>query len=190
MSKRILAVALFAATLAAAAGPARATLLGIYVGAQGGFSSNRVDLQDVKFDRDTVFLYGARAGVRVLMFAVEGVYMQASHDLAGAPGSIGTVWNNRSFDWNFYGLNGKVFLAVPLVSPYLCVGYGWYGVDFGAVAKKTNPAFSIGAGLELGLGRRFSLLAEAKYQHVSFDLPETFRVGDISIVGGFNVYLF
>ena len=54
----------------------------IFIGLQGGWSQQNIDIRDIEFDRDTAFLYGARVGIRILTFVVEGNFYQA------APGSV------------------------------------------------------------------------------------------------------
>lgn len=181
MRKGLFAAGVAAALLLAFAPNARAQS-GIYLGLQGGLSAQNADLGEIDFENDTSFAYGVRGGVRLLNFAVELSFLQASHTLD--PDDFGD-----QIDWNYFGLNGKLFLPIPVVSPYLTVGYGYYNVDVSAIGDDRTGGFNLGAGLEIGLGRKFSLTAEGKYHRFSADLDAgEFNATDFTVTGGFNVY--
>ena len=65
----------------------------LFIGLQGGWSQQNIDIRDIEFDRDTKFLYGARAGIRILTFVVEGNFYQASHDMKAS--DIGDLWETQ-----------------------------------------------------------------------------------------------
>ena len=64
-----------------------------FVGIQGGWSQQNIDIGDIEFDRDTAFLYGARAGIRILTFVVEGNFYQAAHNIGDS--DIENLWDSR-----------------------------------------------------------------------------------------------
>lgn len=161
---------------------------GIYLGIQVGYSAQKPSLKDVEFNTDTTYLYGLRAGIKLLMIAVELNYFQAAHNIDLAdPTSID--WGGRDVDYNFVGLNLKYFFPLLLFQPYLTFGYGYYTADIKAIDKDRDGGYNLGVGLELKLGAKFSLLAEGKYHHVNLDIKEKeLGLGDFTLSGGFNIY--
>jgi len=161
---------------------------GFYIGPQLGRSQQRPSLTDIEFDSDTTWLYGARAGVRILMFALEINYFQAAHNLT-VKELFTFDWDGREIDYNYLGLNLKYYLPLLMLQPYLTVGYGYYTASIAGIDEDTKRGFNLGAGLELRLGKKFSLLAEGKYHHVKLDIDaRELKLGDFTIAGGFNVY--
>ena len=160
----------------------------IYLGLQGGISKQKAGFSDIKFNTDTSFLYGVKAGVKFMMFAVEVNYLQAAHNLDPKDISVPT-WQDRKVDYSYLGANLRWIFPILVVQPYLTVGYGYYTVDIHNIDKDHNDGFNLGAGVELMLGKRFSLSAEGKYHHVNLDITaKSFKVGDFSLTGGFNIY--
>lgn len=185
--KRTIAGLILVATLGAAAPDAGAGI--VYVGVQGGVSRQKASLTGITFDPDTSFLYGVRAGVNILSFAVELNYFQAAHNLMTEAGAF-SAWNEREVDYCYLGFNVRwTVLPLPVIHPYLTVGYGHYTADVHDIGKDRNGGFNVGAGVELMLGKRFSLLAEGKYHHVSMDIDaQKMKFANFTLSGGLNVY--
>ena len=80
---------------------------GLYFGIQAGYSAQKPSLKNIDFNTDTTFLYGLRAGVKIMMIAVEINYFQAAHNLDVAD-LLALDWGGRQVDYNFIGLNLKV----------------------------------------------------------------------------------
>lgn len=159
-----------------------------YLGPQLGSSAQKPSLLDIEFSTDTTFLYGFRAGVKILFFAVELNYFQAAHNME-LKELVTFAWGGREIDYNYLGLNGKLFLPILILHPYLTVGYGYYSADIFDVAKGTDRGFNLGLGLELQLGKSFSLLAEGKYHYAKLNIDEEeLKISDYTIAGGFNFY--
>jgi opacity protein-like surface antigen len=73
-----------------------------------------------------------------------------------------------------------------MVHPYLTGGYGYYTADIHSIDKKRDGGYNLGLGLELQLGKKFALLVEGKYNHVTIDIQEkNLGLGDFTLVGGF-----
>lgn len=161
---------------------------GLYFGIQAGYSAQKPSLKNVEFNTDTTFLYGMRAGLKIMMIAVEINYFQAAHNLDMAE-LIALDWGGRQVDYNFIGLNLKYFFPFFLIHPYLTMGYGYYTANIHEIDKDRDRGYNLGIGLELHLGSRLSLLAEGKYHHVSLDIDQRkFKIGDFTLSGGLNIY--
>ncbi|MBS3819650.1 porin family protein [bacterium] len=161
---------------------------GIYLGALGGISIQKPSLQEVEFNTDTTYLYGLRAGVKFMMFAVELNYFQAAHNLELQQMAL-LDWEGREVDYNFVGVNLKYFLPFFIFHPYLTGGYGYYTAHIHEIDKDTDGGFNFGLGLELNLGKRLSLLAEGKYHYVQLDINERdLKMGDFTVTGGISLY--
>jgi opacity protein-like surface antigen len=160
---------------------------GLYLGIQGGYSAQKPSLKDVEFNTDTTFVYGLRAGIRVLMIGVEASYFQAAHNLDPAD-ILSLDWGEREIDYNFLGLNLKYFFPLIFLNPYITAGYGYYTADIDEIDKDKNGGYNLGLGLELNLGR-LSLTAEGKYHHVKLEIEEMdLKIGDFTLVGGLSFY--
>lgn len=156
-----------------------------FIGVQGGTSSQKLDFQDLEFDRDTAFLYGLRAGFRVLFFVIEGNYFQAAHNISVADFDL----DDRKIDYNHLGLSLRLFLPFPLVNPYLTFGYGRYSAKIKHLDDDSNSGYNIGFGLEVHLGDKFSLLGEGKYNHVGLNLEDDdLKIDDWTLHVGLNFY--
>lgn len=161
---------------------------GIYAGLQVGFSAQKPSLKDVDFDTDTTYLYGLRAGVRFMMVGLELSYFQAAHNLELAD-IVGFDWGGRDIDYNFIGLNVKYFFPLMVLHPYITAGYGYYKAHVKDIDEDREKGYNLGVGVELMLGKKFSLLAEGKYHIVNLDIEDReLKLGDFTISGGFNVY--
>ena len=157
----------------------------IYVGLQGGWSSQKLDFRDLEFSRNTAFVYGLKAGVRILSLAVEGSYFQAAHNIDVADAGL----NDRRVDFNHLGLSVKLFLPLPLVSPYLVGGYGRYSADIKGLGDDSNSGYNLGTGAELNLGERFSLFGEARYNNVGLTIDdEDLKISSYTFHFGLNYY--
>ena len=156
-----------------------------FIGLQGGMSSQKLDFKDLEFNRNTAFLYGVRAGFRILFFTIEGNYYQAAHNISIADVDL----NDREVDYNHLGLSLRLFLPFPLVNPYLTFGYGRYSADIKELGDDSNTGYNVGLGLELHLGKTFSLLGEGKYNHVGLNIEdEDLKLNDWTFHVGLNFY--
>jgi hypothetical protein len=159
-----------------------------YLGLDGGVSSQKLTLEDVKFDSDTSFVYGLRLGFNFLFLAVEGQYFQVSHNmtLSDFP-EIG--WGDRNVNYNYLGLNGKLFLPIPIVRPYFILGYGYYTANVKDIGKDSVTDVNFGIGVELKLGQSFGILGEGKYHSGIFAIDESdLAVKNYTLTGGLNFY--
>ena len=161
---------------------------GFYLGLQGGVSSQKAKLDGISFDRDQTFLYGARAGVNVLALAFEIQWLQAAHNL-DFQDITPEMWKNRELDYSHLGLCAKFFLPLPVLQPYLSLGYGYYWAHIPGVETEKKTGFNAGGGLEIRLARKFALTAEARYHRVGLGLEEgKLTLGNLALTGGFNLY--
>jgi len=184
--KRIVGLIIVMALGFLCAVPARAQL-GIYAGVQGGYSSQKASFKDLKFNRDTTFLYGVRAGVKVLMFALEFNYFQAAHNLDPTD-LTATTWKNREVDYSFVGLNLKYIFSVLVVQPYLTAGVGYYSANIDSIDKDKDKGYNVGLGVELRI-KKIGITAEAKYHHVTLDIDnKDFKIGGFTLTGGINIH--
>ena len=159
-----------------------------YLGLDGGVSSQKLTLEDVKFDSDTSFVYGLRLGFNFLFLAVEGQYFQVSHNmtLSDFPD---INWGDRNIGYNYLGLNGKLFLPIPFVRPYFILGYGYYTANVKDIGKDSVTDVNFGIGIELKLGQTFGILGEGKYHSGSFAIDESdLAVKNYTLTGGLNFY--
>jgi len=189
-TKRILpAVAVLGLLVAA---PQAFAQVGLYAGFFGGYSSQKPSLPDAStiFTTNTTFCYGLRAGIRVLMVEVEGVYMQASHNIDWGSGLL-PDWDGKQVDYNYIGVNLKYVFSLAILHPYLTAGYGYYSADIWNIDKASDGGYNFGAGLEVTLGKRFGIVVEGKYHHVSLDISSLLLgLGNFTITGGVNIHLF
>lgn len=158
-----------------------------FLGIQGGWSQQNIDIRDFEFDKNTAFLYGARVGARLLMFVVEGNFYQAAHDIEAS--GIGSLRDSRKVDYNYLGINLRILLPFPVVNPYLTLGYGTYTADIKDVGKDKKGGGNAGLGVEVFLGDKFSLLGEARYNQGSFEIEtEEVKIKDFTFHVGINFY--
>ncbi|MHB8095862.1 MAG: outer membrane beta-barrel protein, partial [Candidatus Aminicenantales bacterium] len=67
--------------------------------------------------------------------------------------------------------------------------YGYYTADIHDFGKDKNGGFNAGAGVELILGKNFSLSAEGKYHHVKLNVDaQNLSLGNFTLSGGLNFY--
>jgi opacity protein-like surface antigen len=153
-----------------------------------GFEPQR-RFRQFRFNTDTSFVYGLRAGVRVLMLAAELSYVQAAHNLDPKGGFLPS-WKDRTVDWSLIALNAKLRFPILILAPYITAGYGYYGVDIQDIQEESTRkgGFNLGAGVELSLGSKFALVAEGKYHYVKVDVEEAaFKSSSFTLTGGFNI---
>ena len=161
---------------------------GFFIGLQGGWSMQKPSLEEVQFDADSSFLYGARIGVKFMMFAIEANYFQAAHNLV-AKELVALNWNSFEVDYNYLGLNLRVYIPLIVVHPYVTVGYGSYSANLKDIAKDSNRGINLGLGVEVQLGDTFSLMAEGKYHNVKVDIEDSeLKLKNYTLSGGFNIY--
>ena len=159
-----------------------------YFGLQGGISKQKAGFSDIKFNADTSFLYGVKAGLNFMMFSAELNYLQAAHNLDPADTSV-PVWLDRKLDYSYLGVNLRWIFPILFVHPYATAGYGSYTADIHDIAKDHNGGFNLGAGVELMLGKRVSFFAEGKYHHVNLDInAKSFKVSDLALTGGIHIF--
>ncbi len=184
--KKIASIAAFLLVLYLGAPSAEAGI--VYLGVQGGISRQKASLSGISFDQDTTFVYGAKAGVRFMMFAAELNYFQAAHNIDSQNPSLAD-WRNRDVDYNYLGVNVKLFFPVLIVQPYLTAGYGYYTADIQNIDKDKNGGWNAGAGVEIQLGKTLALTAEGKYHHVKLNIDnESLKLGDFTLMGGLSLY--
>jgi len=161
---------------------------GIYFGAYGGTSAQTPSFEDVTFDTNTTFLYGLRAGIRFMMFGAELSYFTAGHNIEMQDYFLFN-WDGLENDYSYIGLSFKMFFPVAILYPYITAGYGYYTADIHNIDKDNDGGYNLGAGLEIMLGRKFSILAEGKYHHVKVDISD-FRLGlgNFTLTAGLNIY--
>lgn len=165
MKKPLVVLSVVAMGLLLAGNAAAST--GFYLGPEFGWAGPSFSYTNLDFKGNSAFLIGARAGFKILFFAVEGSYLTQSHDLISDENAF--LWEGNKTRLQTLGINGKLFIPFPLIHPYITGGWGSYTVDIDDVGKGTNGGYNIGAGLELGLGK-MSLFAEGKYHMVTVDI--------------------
>ncbi len=162
---------------------------GFFLGIQGGFSAQKPSIKDIDFNTDTTFLYGFRAGVKIWMIAVEVNYFQAAHNME-LQEMLTFEWQGRQVGYNFLGGSVKYFFPLAVFHPYISFGYGYYTADLFEIDKDTDKGYNFGAGIEIHLGKKFSLLAEGRYHRVKLELDgQDLRIGDFTFIGGFSIFL-
>jgi opacity protein-like surface antigen len=182
MTRRILLTALCLVLLAVAAVPGRAQF---YIGVQAGLSSEDVKVGEVKFDRDSAFLYGAQVGVRLSSFTIEGQFYRAEHDLLTSDDSPDM---SQQLDYYFLGVNGKLGIPLAIVYPYITVGVGTYQANFKDIGKKSDLSYSVGAGAEVSLGK-IGLFGELRYIDFKVELDnQSWDMGGLNAHVGLNFH--
>lgn len=161
---------------------------GFFIGVQGGWSLQKPSLEEVNFESDSSFLYGARIGVKFMMFAVEVNYFQAAHNLV-VKELVAFNWDGVEVDYHYLGINARVYIPLIVVHPYFTIGYGNYSAKLKDIDKGTNRGINVGVGVEIQLGDKFSLMAEGKYHNVNVDIEESeLKLKNYTLSGGFNIY--
>jgi hypothetical protein len=154
-----------------------------YLGARGGLSNENAKAGEVKFDRNSAFLYGAQVGIKFLGFAIEGQFYHADHNLLG-----GTPNLEQEVDYNYLGVNGKLGISLAIIYPYITAGYGSYSVDLKGLVKDSTGAFNVGGGAELMLGK-VGIFAELRYTDFSIEFENTtWDFGGLDLHFGLNIH--
>jgi len=162
--------------------------IGIYIGGFAGYSAQKPSFENVQFSTDTTFIYGLRGGIRFLMLSLELNYFKAIHNIEMVD-FLTFDWNGKINDFSYIGLNLKYIFSLAIFHPYLTAGYGYYAVDIENIAKDKEGGLNFGAGLEISLGKRISILAEGKYHHVTVDIQKiNLGLGNFTVFGGLNIY--
>jgi len=184
MRKKISTVVLILVMVAASA---KAGPIGLYLGLQGGVSTQKPSVNSISFEPDSSILYGVKAGLKFFMFCLEASFFQSAHSLSVSDPSLAT-WNGRSVEYNYAGLNLRWNFPFVLVTPYITVGYGYYGENIKELQKESNAGYNFGAGAELRLGK-IGFLAEARYHRVKMNIEGTdFSFKNFTWIGGLNFY--
>ncbi|MDD8025923.1 MAG: outer membrane beta-barrel protein [Acidobacteriota bacterium] len=162
--------------------------VGIYVGAFGGTSTQYPSAENVEFNADTTFVYGLRAGLKVLMVAVELNYFQAAHNILVGGGAL-LDWDQRVNNYSYIGLNGKIYFTIFMLKPFITAGYGYYTADIHNIETEKDGGINVGAGLDVKLGHRFSLTAEGRWQKVAMSIQNIqLSLGDFTLWAGLQFH--
>lgn len=143
---------------------------GFYLGVEGGSSAPNFtyhSLTDVDFEGTRSFAYGAKLGFKFLFLALEGNVLSSSSDITSA---LPTPWESTGLGFTYWGVNGKVFIPIPFVQPYIMGGYGSYSVRIDDVGEGSNGGYNVGGGIQFNIGR-LGIFAEGRYHDVSVLVP-------------------
>jgi len=156
-----------------------------YLGVRGGLSNQNAKAGEIKFDRDSAFLYGAQAGFKFLGLGIEGQFYRADHDLlAGSPSPA----TEQKMDYYYLGVNAKLGISLAIIYPYITAGYGTYSVDLKGLGKKSDGAFNVGAGAELTLGK-IGIFGELRYNDFSVEIDNReWDFGGLDLHFGLNIH--
>jgi hypothetical protein len=174
-----------------------------YVGILVGYSAQSPKIPDSvsTFAKDSSLFYGARIGLKVMMFSIEGIYYRAAHELIQEYWEVGDVdWREyNEMDYSYIGVNAKFFpISVPLPPVgsfriFLSGGYGSYTAEIKLLTsgKDTNAGLNFGGGVELKVSK-ISFLVEGRYHTKSkFRIAdEDLELGKFYINAGINIYIF
>jgi len=183
--KRTIVVALVLAVLWPAA-RAQAQI-GLYVGGYAGISEQKPSFDPATFNTDTTFVYGLRGGIRILMLALEVNYFRAAHNIS--MGDFVTFqWNGLQNDFSYLGLSLRWIFSLAILHPYLVGGYGTYTAAVQTAETGKDGGYHFGAGLEVSLGSKISVVVEGKYHHVTVDFSKfSLGLGNFILTGGLNL---
>ena len=161
-----------------------------YIGAKMGLS-----LQDANFPGLTIeykpessTVFGFQIGMKIENFMVEASYYQADH-LLNEEETPPPEFDFERFKLNYFGLNIKYFLQIPVVQPFLTAGYGSYKIDLVGFDKDRSGGFNVGLGASVQVTKYISFSVEGKYHRVSFELvQEKMNVNDFVWNVSFNFH--
>lgn len=157
-----------------------------YLGVRGGLSNQNVKADEIQFDKDSTFLYGAQVGIKFLGLALEGQFYRADHNLLGETSAMIDV--EQEMVYNYLGVSGKLGISLAVIYPYVTVGYGTYSVDLKGLVKKSKAAFNVGAGAELTLGK-IGIFGELRYTDFNLDVDElSWDFGGVDLHFGLNIH--
>jgi hypothetical protein len=157
-----------------------------YLGIRGGLSNQNVKADQMKFDKNSTFLYGAQAGIKFLGLAVEGQFYRADHNLLADTGALPEV--EQEMDYYYLGVSGKLGISLAIVYPYVTVGYGTYSIDLKGLGKKSDGAFNVGAGAEVTLGK-IGIFGELRYADFGLEIDNmAWDFGGVDLHFGLNIH--
>ncbi len=161
--------------------------VGFYVGGYAGASEQTPSFDLAQFNTDTTFVYGLRGGIRILMLALELNYFRAVHNIS--MGNFVTFqWNGLANDFSYIGASLRWIFSLAILHPYLVAGYGYYTVDIQTLDKVRDGGYHFGAGLEVSLGSKISVVLEGKYHHVTVDISNiNLGLGNFILTAGLNL---
>lgn len=142
-----------------------------YIGAKFGLSLQDVNFQGltIEYKPESSTVFGFQIGAKIEDFRIEVNYYQADHMLneeeMPPPG-----FDFERFKLNYFGINIKYFLKVPVVQPFLTAGFGSYKIDLVGFDKDRSVGFNVGLGASVQVTKYISFSVEGKYHRVSFEL--------------------
>jgi opacity protein-like surface antigen len=83
----------------------------------------------------------------------------------------------------YWGINGKLFLPIPIVQPYVMGGYGTYSVNIDTIGKDSNRGYNLGIGVEVKLGK-LGIFAEGRYHKVKVDIEGELNMSNYTLTFG------
>ena len=162
---------------------------GFYIGLEAGPSAPKFSLKNVsgvEFKGSRSLLYGAKVGFKFLFLAVEGNLLTSSHDIPRRPVPVMPpeyIWEGKTVGVTYWGINGKLFLPIPIVQPYVMGGYGNYSVNIDTIGKDSNRGYNLGVGVEVKLGK-LGLFAEGRYHKVKVDIEGELDMSNYTLTFG------
>jgi hypothetical protein len=163
--------------------------VGLYVGAYAGISEQTPSFDPAQFNTDTTFVYGLRGGVRILMLALELNYFRAAHNISMVD-IVTLQWNGLVNDFSYIGASLRWIFSLAILHPYLVGGYGYYTAAVQTAETARNGGYHFGAGLEVSLGRKISVVVEGKYHHVTIEFSKfSLGLGNFILTAGLNLNL-
>jgi hypothetical protein len=157
-----------------------------YLGVRGGLSNQNVKVDQIQFDKNSAFLYGAQVGIKFLGLAVEGQFYRADHNLLAGTDAAAEI--EQEMDYYYLGVSGKLGISLAIVYPYVTVGYGTYSVNLKGLGKKSDAAFSVGAGAEVTLGK-IGIFGELRYADFGLDIDsQSWDFGGVDLHFGLNIH--
>jgi hypothetical protein len=144
-----------------------------YLGVKFGLSmqSPKSGDEDFEYKVDTRTLYGFRLGLRVSQFAVEGVYTTSDHYLNPKEDAPDDLQRER-FGFSNTGVNALYFFPIPVVEPYVSLGYGSYKAVIADMAESRSGGINAGVGAAAKMGQYVSAAAEVRYHSVAFTFDD------------------
>ena len=162
---------------------------GFYIGVEAGTSTPKFTLTGVSgidFKGNRSLLYGAKVGFKFLFMAIEGNVLTGSHDIPRRPGPVMPpeyILEGKTVGVTYWGINGKLFLPIPIVQPYVMGGYGTYSVNIDTIGKDSNRGYNLGIGVEVKLGK-LGLFAEGRYHKVKVDIEGELNMSNYTLTFG------
>lgn len=156
---------------------------GFYIALEAGSSAPNFLLKNpqVDFEGMTSFLYGVKVGLKFLMFAVEGNFLTASHNITSNEAAF--PWEGDGVGFTYWGINGKLFIPLLIVHPYIMGGYGNYSININDIGKDSNKGYNLGVGLEVKLGK-LGVFAEGRYHKVTVTIDRDLDMSNYTLTFG------